>query len=87
MKIVFFGPTLTRAHGDRRSRVLFTLLEGVVGQGHHVVYVEPESDAHGGQAGLGVPVGRRRSRPGLHRDRIGGLKVFGGVRTSAAVTL
>lgn len=44
MKIVFFGPSLTRSHSDRRSRILFTLLEGVVDRGHHVVYVEPKSE-------------------------------------------
>lgn len=47
MKIVFFGPPLSRSHADRRSRVLFTLLEGVVDRGHHVIYVEPEGEAHG----------------------------------------
>ncbi len=44
MKIVFLGPALTRARSDRRSRILTTLLEGVVDRGHHVLYVQPEGD-------------------------------------------
>lgn len=43
MKIVFFGPTLSRSHADHRARVLSTLLEGVADRGHHIVYVAPEA--------------------------------------------
>ncbi len=46
MKIVFFGPSLSRSAADHRSRILLTLLEGVVDGGHHVVYVEPSGTEH-----------------------------------------
>ena len=42
MKILFFGPQLTRSRADHRSRALGTLLEGVFDRGHHVVYVTHE---------------------------------------------
>lgn len=46
MKILCFGPQLTRSRADHRSRALGTLLEGVFDRGHHVVYVTHE----GGEA-------------------------------------
>jgi hypothetical protein len=41
MKIVFFGPQLSRTHADHRTRALHTLLEGLDDNGHHVIYAEP----------------------------------------------
>jgi spore maturation protein CgeB len=47
MKIVFFGQPLERPRSAHHARVLFSLLEGVVDRGHHVVYFEPEGEPHG----------------------------------------
>lgn len=44
MKLVFFGPTLTPAASDHRTRILYTLLEGIADRGHDLVYVQPEGD-------------------------------------------
>jgi spore maturation protein CgeB len=42
MKIVFFGPQLSRTHADHRTRALHTVLEGLADNGHHLTYVEPD---------------------------------------------
>lgn len=44
MKIVFFGPKLVRSASDQRTRILFTLLEGLRDRGHQLVYVQPAGD-------------------------------------------
>lgn len=47
MKILFFGPSPSRADAAHHSRVLSTLLEGIVDRGHHLVYVDREGDNFG----------------------------------------
>lgn len=47
MKIVFFGPSPARSQSARHARTLYTLIEGLVDRGHHVVYFEREGDGFG----------------------------------------
>lgn len=44
MKFVFFGSKLTRSSSDHRTRILYTLLEGIADRGHQIVFVQPEGD-------------------------------------------
>ncbi|MGB5035433.1 MAG: glycosyltransferase [Blastocatellia bacterium] len=44
MKLVFFSPMLTQPASDHRTRILYTLLEGIADRGHSLVFVQPEGD-------------------------------------------